>query len=29
MCGSSANYYCGEECAYEKAIEIVKAVEYI
>ena len=24
MCGASANYYCGAECAYERAIEIVK-----
>ena len=25
MCGATANHYCGEEYAYEKAIEIVKA----
>ena len=24
MCGASANYYGGEECAYQRAIEIVK-----
>jgi hypothetical protein len=24
MCGASANYYGGAECAYERAIEIVK-----
>ena len=24
MCGASANHYGGEECAYERAIEIVK-----
>ena len=24
MCGASANHYCGEEYAYQKAIEIVK-----
>lgn len=25
MCGATTNHYCGEEYAYEKAIEIVKA----
>lgn len=27
MCGASANYYGGEECAYQRAIEIVKGGE--
>ena len=27
MCGASANYYCGEKDAYQKAIEIVRGKE--